>query len=78
MTPLIESDKGNVYDVELKSAKQMGIFRKGDEVIFSRALAAPVLVNRIPKKYVCPSCGVVFALDGENACHTCSFPIVKP
>ena len=67
---------GRMYLIELKQIDQKGLFQAGDRVIFSNALAAPILINRIPTKYACPFCGAIFPLAQETTTCLCGHTVL--
>ena len=68
---------GRTYLLELKQIDQKGLFQAGDRVIFSNVLAAPILTNRIPTKYVCPFCGAIFSLAQETTACLCGHTVLR-
>ena len=68
---------GHIYLLELKEADQSGLFAAGDRVLFSNALAAPILTSRIPTKYACPFCGAIFPLTQETTACRCGSPVLS-
>ena len=67
---------GRIYLMELEHIDQKGLFQAGDRVLFSNLLAAPILLDRIPTKYVCPFCGAIFPLSEETTACRCGSDIL--
>ena len=67
---------GRMYLIELKEIDQKGLFQVDDRVVFSNTLAAPILLNRIPTKYVCPFCGAIFPLEQKTTTCLCGHAVL--
>lgn len=65
------------YLIELKQIDQRGLFQVGDRVIFSNALAAPIVTSRIPTKYACPFCGAIFPLAQKTSACLCGHAVLR-
>lgn len=56
--------------VRLRSHLYLDLYKEGDEILYSRALAAPLLLNRRAEKMACPACASIFptgdSITGED------------
>lgn len=66
----IEVD-GVAEELILKSLDHAPLFEIGDRIAFSRAFAAPLLLDRERDHHLCPWCGTIFPREDSDTCYHC-------
>ena len=62
---------GVAEELILKSLDHEPLFEIGDRIAFSRAFAAPLLLDRERDLHLCPWCGTIFLRDDSDTCYHC-------
>ena len=62
---------GMTEELILKSLDQAPMFEIGDRIVFSKALVAPLLLDREQDLHLCPWCGTIFPREDSDTCYHC-------
>lgn len=62
---------GVAEELILKSLDHAPLFEIGDRIAFSRAFAAPLLLDRERDLHLCPWCGTIFPREDSDTCYHC-------
>ncbi|MBQ8350581.1 MAG: hypothetical protein IJY20_00870 [Clostridia bacterium] len=73
----VEQDHGVLREVIFENRSLAELFQVGDRIYYAKALAAPLLLNRRSKRYVCPLCGHNFPANAHDACPQCTLPLMQ-
>ena len=68
---------GRAREVALWEIELFPLFEKGDRILFSDALAAPLLLDRETAEYVCPFCGAIIPRDPALSACVCGHPFLS-
>ena len=62
---------GVAEELILKSLDYPPMFEIGDRIAFSKAFAAPLLLDRERDLHLCPWCGTIFPREDSDVCYHC-------
>ena len=68
---------GRAREVALREIELFPLFEEGDRILFSAALAAPLLLDRETEQYVCPFCGAILPRDPALTACVCGHPFLS-
>lgn len=68
---------GEAEELILKSLDYPPMFEIGDRIVFSKALVAPLLLERERDLHLCPWCGTIFPKEDSDVCYHCHLDLSK-